>query len=194
MFTDISTSARRTFRGAIQLKLVISGVTPFLLTIPALAQVSQPYHYNYGNERVVIQSQTGLYHPSSTYIGPGTMSKSAQGYQEGGKQANPGLPVVNHGSFIGTPGDNLYSDNPIRSVEQKKAAPGQPMRVIYVQAPRQQQQVRERPGYNYVPGQNNGAAEYTGGADAPVQYDRNGAATYGEGSAGGQSLPVPRRY
>src|SRR5262249_35477765 len=39
----------------------------------------------------------------------------------GGAQANPGLPKVNHGSFIGTPGDNLYTYNPTRAVEVRPA-------------------------------------------------------------------------
>jgi hypothetical protein len=69
---------------------------------PALAQ----YHYSYGDARVTNQNQTGLYQHSSTYIGAGTLSQSAQG-----KGAGIGglLPSVNMGAHVRTPGDNMYN-------------------------------------------------------------------------------------
>jgi hypothetical protein len=157
----------------------------FLLSIAALTLLSLPsalaqgvnYNYRYGDSRIIIQSETGLTHPSATYIGPGTISKSAQGIPEAGAQANPGLPKVNHGGFIGTPGDNLYGDNPIRSVEAAKRVAGQRPVIIYVQPPQQQQPPRPRE-YSYTPGQN-GAAQYGGGGGASVQIDSSGAASYG---------------
>ena len=148
-----------------------------LLACPTAIAQGVNYNYRYGDSRIVIQSETGLSHPSSTYIGSGTLSKSAQGLPEGGAKANPGLPVVNHGSFIGTPGDNLYGDNPIRSIEPKKEA-HQPVRVIYIQSP-QQQQPRQPREYAYTPGQN-APLEYGGsGTDSGVHIDSSGAASYG---------------
>lgn len=75
---------------------------------PAFAQ---GYHYSWGDSRVVNQGQIGLSNPSGTYIGSGTLSKSAQGYMQSGAQVNPGLPRVNMGAHIATPGDNQYGAN-----------------------------------------------------------------------------------
>jgi hypothetical protein len=148
-----------------------------LLACPSAIAQGTNYNYRYGDSRIIIQSETGLVHPSSTYIGPGTISKSAQGIPEGGARANSGLPVVNHGGFIGTPGDNLYGDNPIRSVEPAKKAARQPVQVIYVQ-PRQQQPRGPRE-YAYTPGQN-APLQYGGsGTDSGVHVDSSGAASYG---------------
>jgi len=135
------------------------------------------YNYRYGDSRIIIQSQTGLTYPSSTYIGPGTFSKSAQGIPENGAQANPGLPKVNAGGFIGTPGDNLYGDNPIRAVQPKRMV-RQPVRIIYVQPP-QQQQPRQPKEYTYVPGQNAPMEYGSSGTDTGVHLDSSGAAAYG---------------
>jgi hypothetical protein len=110
----------------------------------------QDYNYRYGGSRVINQSQIGLPNPSSTYIGSGTLSKSAQGAIETGAQANPNLPKVNVGGFIGTPGDNLYGNNPIRSQEAKRlrAAQQQRTRIIYIRQP-------EKPAApTYVPDKN----------------------------------------
>jgi hypothetical protein len=112
--------------------------------------LGQDYNYRYGGSRVINQSQLGLPNPSSSYIGSGTLSKSAQGTVETGAQANPNLPKVNAGGFIGTPGDNMYGSNPIRSQEIKRAraAQHQQTRIIYIQQP-------AKPiGETYVPDKN----------------------------------------
>jgi hypothetical protein len=148
-----------------------------LLACPNAIAQGTNYNYRYGDSRIIIQSETGLTHPSSTYIGPGTISKSAQGLPEAGAQANPGLPKVNAGGFIGTPGDNLYGNNPIRAVEPQKMV-RQPVRIIYVQ-PQQQQQPRQPREYAYTPGQN-APLQYGGsGSDSGIHVDSSGAASYG---------------
>ncbi len=118
----------------------------------------QDYNYRYGGLRVINQSQIGLPNPSSSYIGSGTLSKSAQGAIETGAQANPNLPKVNVGGFIGTPGDNLYGNNPIRSREAKRvrAAQQQQTRIIYIRQP------AKPVAATYVPDKNV-ALEYTSG-------------------------------
>jgi hypothetical protein len=147
-----------------------------LLVCPSAFAQGVSYNYRYGDSRIINQSETGLSHPSGTYIGPGTFSKSAQGIAEKGSQANPGLPKVNAGGFIGTPGDNLYGDNPIRSVEAQKMA-RQPVRVIYIRP--QQQQPRQPKEYAYIPGQNSPLEYGGGGSDSSVHVDSSGAASYG---------------
>jgi hypothetical protein len=72
------------------------------------------YSYSYGDSRVINSTQSGLVHPSGSYIGPGTMSQSAKGVYGLGAQTNPGLPRVNFGANIATPGDNMYGNNPTR--------------------------------------------------------------------------------
>lgn len=72
---------------------------------------AQSYHYSWGNSRVVMQNQTGLYSPSSTYIGGGTISRSAQGLPAGVSSSGlNGLPQTHFGANVGTPGDNQYTD------------------------------------------------------------------------------------
>jgi hypothetical protein len=72
------------------------------------------YSFSYGGSRVVNSTQSGLVNPSGTYIGPGTMSQSAKGVYGMGVQTNPGLPRVNMGANVATPGDNMYGNNPTR--------------------------------------------------------------------------------
>lgn len=105
--------------------------------LPVFAQ----HHYEYGNSRVVRQSQTGLANPSSTYIGSGTLSKTAQGIEP---NSNPGLPSVNMGANIRTPGDNMY--RPKQQYQQRPMQQGG-RRYYYMQPPQQQQNY-------YTPGQN----------------------------------------
>jgi hypothetical protein len=72
---------------------------------------AQSYHYSWGNSRVVMQNQTGLYTPSATYIGGGTISRSAQGLPAGVSSSGlNGLPQTHFGANVGTPGDNQYTD------------------------------------------------------------------------------------
>lgn len=84
--------------------------------------------------RVIYQSSNGLAYPSSSYIGPGTLSKTAQegaGYAI--PKANNGLPKVNRGSYFGTPGDNLYSGNPDLAQHPKTIYSRGSGRIIYKQ-------------------------------------------------------------
>src|SRR5262245_31959927 len=77
--------------------------------LPAVAQGG--YRYGYGGSRVVNQGQTGLYTPSATYIGAGTMSQSARGLPAGTSSGGmSGLPQTKMGATVGTPGDNQYSE------------------------------------------------------------------------------------
>ncbi len=141
------------------------------------------YTYSWGNSRVVDQTQIGLPNPSSTYIGSGTLSKSAQGATTSGPLVNPGLPRVNHGAYVGTPGDNLYGANPIttnsltpeqaqaRQFELQKAYI---LRQYQQQLQRQQQQQQAQPQGNvYVPGQN----LRTGNTGMMVYPNGNGGST-----------------
>jgi hypothetical protein len=144
----------------------------------------QDYNYRYGGNRVINQGQIGLPNPSSSYIGSGTLSKSAQGAVETGAQANPNLPKVNAGGFIGTPGDNMYGNNPIRSQEARRAraAQRQQTRIIYVRQP-------VKPvGEPYVPDKNV-ALEYSGApSESPYQYEQKAPVVRGSsaGITGGQ--------
>jgi len=116
------------------------------------------YHYSYGNSRVVQQDSIGLDRPSGSYIGTGTLSKSAQGALQTGPLVNPGLPRVNAGSYVGTPGDNMYGAHPIYSpAEEQKAQ----MQILQQQRQRRQmlmKQTQNQPdqpkGFLYQPGEN----------------------------------------
>lgn len=157
---------------------------PLPLSIVVLAvlacprTIAQGYNYRYGDSRIVIQSETGLSHPSGTYIGPGTISKSAQGAVEVGAQANPGLPKVNHGGFVGTPGDNQYGNNPIHSVEPRRVQARRAPQFIYIK-PQEPPKPKE---YMYIPGQNAPMQYSSGASDTAVQVDGRGAASYGSSS------------
>ncbi len=111
----------------------------FLLGINCLPASAQ-HHYEYGGSRVVRQSQNGLANPSSTYIGSGTLSKTAQGIEPNN---NPNLPSVNYGGAIKTPGDNIYRPKEPQQQYQRRY----PQRRYYNMPPQQQ------PNY-YTPGQN----------------------------------------
>jgi hypothetical protein len=136
------------------------------------------YSYNYGGSRVVEQTEIGLPNPSGSYITNGTMSKSAQGSVNIGPQANPGLPRVNHGAYIGTPGDNMYGAHPINAQsDQQERMRLQPRpRFIYLQQP----QPKQPKQYLYVPGQHgdssSGAMTYsvdTGNKGGVFKYESN---------------------
>jgi hypothetical protein len=145
------------------------------------------YHYSYGNSRVVQQDQTGLSRPSDTYIGTGTLSKSAQGAVLQGPQVNPGLPRVNHGAYIGTPGDNLYGAHPILSPAEEQQERAQMLlqrqkRRMYIQ-PRSQPE--EQKGFLYQPGENlraGSGAYMTYPSSSSESGSRSGAAIYNPGS------------
>lgn len=173
------------------MKIAIGLIAGLLLTqsAPALAQ----YHYNYGDSRVVNQNQTGLYTPSATYIGAGTMSRSAQGKGAG---IGGALPAVNMGAHVRTPGDNMYNgdgsdrqgngafiykDQEERmAAETRMKAQRQQMIFMRQQQARMQQQAT---GNVYMPGSNGAAASYGSAPTAPVIF-RNGAASYGDNYSG----------
>jgi hypothetical protein len=169
-------------------------VTTLLLgqSVPAFAQ----YHYSYGNSKVTNQNQTGLYHPSGTYIGCGTMSQSAQGKAAG---VGSGLPSVNMGSHVRTPGDNIYNgdgtdrmyngamiykDQEAALFNKGKARRSAAYRRMMAQQAMQNQQRTQ--GYAYVPGSNGAAATYSSGPQAQMNFSRSGAATYGAGGYSGR--------
>ncbi len=132
----------------------------FLLTTAAYAQ---EYHYSYGTSRVVNQNQTGLSNPSSTYIGPGTLSQTARG-ENPNAQPN-GLPQVNMGANIRTPGDNVYTPGAIQYQGR-----GANRRRVYNN---NQNQGQQQQGHLYVPGQNAGANSvqtYGQSTGAPTTY------------------------
>lgn len=97
--------------------LRLTVLTAFGTALAASPALSQGYHYSSGNARVVNQNQTGLYYSESTYIGPGTISKTAQGKSVSGAQANPLLPKVPWGANIATPGDNFYTKDKITPMQ-----------------------------------------------------------------------------
>ncbi len=88
------------------------------MTCPTVSEAqggtSGGYSYSWGDSRIINGNQSGLTHPSGSYIGPGTMSQSAKGVYGLGAQTNPGLPRVNMGANVATPGDNMYGQNPTR--------------------------------------------------------------------------------
>ena len=162
-------------------------------TVPAFAQ----YHYSYGNSRVTNQNQTGLFHPSATYIGAGTMSQSAQGKAAG---VGGSLPAVNMGSHVRTPGDNIYnndgsdrmSNGALVYKDQEEAMYARASAKVRAAHRRQmmlerQQMMQERQGYAYIPGSNGAAASYGSNSGGQMQYSRTGAANYGGGYNGGAS-------
>ncbi|MFN8658563.1 MAG: hypothetical protein U0105_19670 [Candidatus Obscuribacterales bacterium] len=164
-----------------------------LLSFTALPSFAQGYHKSYGNSRVVQQNQTGLYTPSATYIGAGTMSRSAQGKSAG---VGAALPVVNMGSHVRTAGDNMYNDQGsmrasngsflyqdqymAEQARKKQAAMNQQAKMM---ARQRGQQVRQQNGNFYVPGQNGSATVQAGGQ---TYYNPGGMSTYAEaGNSGG---------
>jgi len=103
---------------------LVSAALALASCLPAFGQGSN-YTYNYGSSRVVNQSQTGLYKPAGTQIGPGTMSQTARGLPPGGSasMSNPLLPRVNMGANVRTPGDAMYQGG--GGQVQYQPAPGQ---------------------------------------------------------------------
>jgi len=154
---------------------------------PTLAQT---YHREYGGSRVIQQNMTGLYTPSATYIGAGTLSRSAQGKSAG---VGGALPAVNMGSTVRTPGDNLYNndgsdrqangaliyqDTELAIVKNNFRKAELARRRAYYQE-RQQAKVQAQ-GNLYIPGSNTGTSTYGSVPTGGIRYKGNGAATYGE--------------
>ena len=172
------------------------------LTVAAVAAASclpafaQGYSYNYGGSRVLNQGQTGLIRPSSTYIGPGTMSQSAQGASPQAQQSNnPLLPKVPWGSTVRTPGDNFYQGgapgkDPTQATKQQQAQAAAARRYQRMRQQRTQQKTyiyngpgQQTPYNSYGQGQQGQQVQYN-------QYQRgsgysqsgNGAASYNNSS------------
>jgi hypothetical protein len=162
-----------------------------IVLLQALPVSAQQYHYHYGDSRVTNQNQIGLYTPSSTYIGAGTLSRSAQGKQAG---VGGALPQVNMGSHVRTAGDNLYNNQgteresngslvysdqlarreAIRAEQYRR----QQQQMMMQRARMRQNYQQQQQGYTYIPGSNGAAASYANAPSAPVTF-QNGAASYG---------------
>jgi hypothetical protein len=166
----------------------------FLLVVALVAQASPAlaqYHYSYGNARVTNQSQTGLYTPSSTYIGAGTMSQSAQGKAAG---VGGNLPAVNMGAHVRTPGDNMYDGQGTDRMyngaliydDQKRAILARKQAILRQRAmqARMQNRQSQQQGYFYMPGSNGAGASYAN-SNSGLQYNASGSATYGSSYSGG---------
>lgn len=172
--------------------LIASTFCSALLATPAL---SQNYHYGNGTARVVNQNQTGLYYSESTYIGPGTISKTAQGKQVGGAQANPLLPKVPWGANIQTPGDNFYTNQRVTKTTNQGVPAGVPQANWGANVKQPGDNMRSDMGQapiQYTPGQvfqkgNRGAGGASGSQQRGYMYKPgyNGMATYGDDSANG---------
>ncbi|HEY9786156.1 MAG TPA: hypothetical protein V6D17_12185 [Candidatus Obscuribacterales bacterium] len=158
-----------------------------LISAPCLAQ---SYHYSSGGSRVVNQSQIGLPYHDSSYIGPGTLSQTAQGKPVGGAQANPLLPKVPWGANIQTPGDNFYTKDRVTKTTSQGVPAGIPQSNWGANV--------KQPGDNMRSDMGNQAIQYTPGQifqrpsrtpQQPRQYSytpgRNGMATYGDDTANG---------
>jgi hypothetical protein len=127
---------------------LIATVFAVALALPAVAQGSS-YSYSYGSSRVV-QGGNGLATPSSSYIGAGTMSQSARGVQQGGLIPNPGLPAVNMGANVRTPGDNQYRGKSVYGAQPQQINGLQTTRMgAYVGSPGDG--MRSDLGHPYVP-------------------------------------------
>lgn len=167
----------------------------FLLSLQAAVPAfAQNYHQSYGTSRVVNQHQTGLYEPSGTYIGGGTLSQSAQG-----KAAGIGgmLPSVNMGAHVRTPGDNMYNgdgsdrmnngaliyEDQKQMILAKKAAIYR-QRALKARQQQMQQQRQQQTGTLYMPGQNGASASYASAPMPQIQYTRTGNMTYGDSYSG----------
>jgi hypothetical protein len=161
-----------------------------LVSLSALPAGAQAYNREYGGARVVQQNMTGLYNPSSTYIGAGTLSRSAQGKASG---VGGLLPSVNMGSTVRTPGDNMYNNDGTdrqangafiyQDTERAMAAQARYKAMSRQRAAdaRARFQAQAPKGNVYIPGSNNGTATY-GTVSAPaVMFRGNGAATYSDG-------------
>jgi hypothetical protein len=133
---------------------------------------AQGYNYSYGNSRVTSANGTGLANPSSSYITSGTMSRSAQGLTAGisGQPTNNGLPQVNMGANIRTPGDNMYQPKQQVVYPQRRVNP-----YYYQQQP---------PGNYYVPGQNSSSGNRSsyGSSYSSPGYRSGSGASYSDSS------------
>lgn len=161
--------------------------------LPVFAQNSSyNFHYSNGNARVCNQNSIGLMDPSGSYISNGTLSKTAQGLQVGGAQANPLLPKVPWGANIQTPGDNFYTPQRI----EKKGGAQVPVSKWGANVGQAGDQIRSDLGHQaaqyYVPGSvlQRGGGGYRSGNNGgpkltPYIPGGNGMASYGDDTANG---------
>ncbi len=161
----------------------LSGILCALACVPVLAQ---SYNYSYGNSRV-IQGGNGLAAPSSSYIGPGTMSQSARGSAPGGAIANPNLPSVNMGANVRTPGDNMYRPKP----ENNGLPPGRLGANVGMPGDNMRSDM-----HYYVPGQNLRALQQNqyGQSQQQFYYKPGGVATYAESGYGSSTEGQTRHF
>ncbi len=169
---------------------------------PSFAQNSSySFHYGNGSARVCNQNQIGLMDPSGSYISSGTLSKTAQGLQVGGAQANPLLPKVPWGANIQTPGDNFYTPQRI----EKKGGAQVPVSKWGANVSQPGDQIRSDLGHQaaqyYVPGTvlQRGGNSYRSGSSGgpkltPYIPGRNGLASYGDDSANGAGSATNSKY
>lgn len=162
----------------------------FLALAGSLACLAQPapaqqYHYNYGNGRVINQSQIGLNQHESTYVPTGAINNTAKGIITGGvgREANPLLPGVKWGRTVGTSGDNFYMGGaPDKKGQVYRQSKKSVQQRQMMQAQRQEQR-RLQGGEVYFPGQN---ASSGGG------ITRNGGTySYGNGGASYADVSTP---
>lgn len=165
----------------------------FIIAVALVAQAAPAfaqYHYSYGNARVTNQSQTGLYTPSATYIGAGTMSQSAQGKSAG---VGGNLPAVNMGAHVRTPGDNMYDGQGTDRMyngaliydDQKRAILSRKQAILRQRAMRDRvQNTQVQQGHFYMPGSNGASASY-GSSSSGLIFNGSGSATYGSSYSGG---------
>lgn len=172
------------------------------LVAPAFAQNSSySFHYGNGTARVCNQNQIGLMDPSGSYISSGTLSKTAQGLQVGGAQANPLLPKVPWGANIQTPGDNFYTPQRI----EKKGGAQVPVSKWGANVSQPGDQIRSDLGHQaaqyYVPGTvlQRGGSSYRSGSNGgpkltPYIPGGNGMASYGDDTANGAGSATSGKY
>lgn len=189
---------------AMKKTLLIAGAASVCASLlaPAFAQNSSySFHYGNGSARVCNQNQIGLMDPSGSYISSGTLSKTAQGLQVGGAQANPLLPKVPWGANIQTPGDNFYTPQRI----EKKGGPQVPVSKWGANVSQPGDQIRSDLGHQaaqyYVPGTvlQRGGGGYSSGSNGgpkltPYIPGRNGLASYGDDSANGAGSTTNSKY
>jgi hypothetical protein len=179
---------------SISMKTISTFLSAMVLVGLSLPVNAQEYHRDFGGARVVQQNMTGLYNPSATYIGAGTLSRSAQGKGSG---IGGSLPAVNMGSTVRTPGDNLYNNDgtdrqgngALIYQDTERAMAAQTRYKMSVARARAQAKAKAQAqgpkGNLYIPGSNNGTSTYGSVSTPAVMYHGNGAATYSDGQKSG---------
>lgn len=142
--------------------------------------------------RIIKQSQNGLPPPSSSYIGAGTMSKSAQGLPPGSSNSlgNPLLPRVNMGANIRTPGDNLYQPKQNTTHFNPGLPPGRMGANVGIPGDNMRSDI-----HYYVPGQNKQTSQKLNQQGQRIYKPNNGGiATYSDQNYQTQQASSARRF